>query len=162
MKKNALYWAERAERGIYWAVGVLLIIVAVIFLVFIIIEDFPLYFKGEFATATIKLFGQALLTLMIAQVVYTTVAFLKVGVLQVEPILVVGIIASVRRILILTAVVAGSAGEMDTTLTFRQDMVELSLLSITVLILAVAIYLVRKSKSFQPPDEAARQMGSSE
>ena len=41
-------------------------------------------------------------------------------------------------------------------------MVELSLLSITVLILAVAIYLVRKSKSFQPSDEAARQMGSSE
>jgi hypothetical protein len=112
MKKDALYWAERAERGIYWAVGALLVIVAIIFLVYIIMKGAPLYFKGEFATATIKLFDQALLTLMIAQVVYTTVAFLKVGVLQVEPILVVGIIASVRRILVLTAVVSGTAGKV--------------------------------------------------
>ena len=79
MKKDALYWAERAERGIYWAVGALLVVVAVVFLVFIIFKGVPLYFRGEFATATIKLFDQALLTLMIAQVVYTTVAFLEGG-----------------------------------------------------------------------------------
>ena len=137
--------------------GALLIIVASIFLVFIIAKGVPLYFKGEFATATIKLFDQALLTLMLAQVVYTTVAFLKVGLLQVEPILVVGIIASVRRILVLTAVVSGTAGKVGATLTFRQDMVEIGLLSLTVLILAVAIYLVRKSKSFLPSEESAKQ-----
>jgi len=157
MKKNALYWAERAERGIYWAVGILLIVVAVIFLVFIILDGFPLYFKGEFATATIKLFDQALLTLMLAQVVYTTVAFLKVGVLQVEPILVVGIIASVRRILVLTAVVSGTAGKVGATLTFRQDMVEIGLLSLIVLVLAVAIYLVRRSNNFVSSEDKKRQ-----
>jgi uncharacterized membrane protein (DUF373 family) len=157
MKKDALYWAERAERGIYWAVGAVLIIVASIFLIFIIAKGIPLYFKGDFATATIKLFDQALLTLMLAQVVYTTVAFLKVGLLQVEPILVVGIIASVRRILVLTAVVSGTAGKVGASLTFRQDMVEIGLLSLTVLILAVAIYLVRKSKSFLPSEESFKQ-----
>ncbi|MCF8127890.1 MAG: phosphate-starvation-inducible PsiE family protein [Deltaproteobacteria bacterium] len=157
MKKDALYWAERAERGIYWAVGAVLVIVAIIFLVYIIMKATPIYFKGEFATATIELFGQSLLTLMIAQVVYTTVAFLKVGVLQVEPILVVGIIASVRRILVLTAVVSGTAGKVGADLTFRQDMVEIGLLSLTVLILAVAIYLVRKSKSFLPSEESMKQ-----
>jgi len=31
MNKSALYWAERAERGIYWAVGTLLVVVAVIY-----------------------------------------------------------------------------------------------------------------------------------
>lgn len=157
MKKDALYWAERAERGIYWAVGALLVIVAIIFLVYIIMKGAPLYLKGEFATATIELFGQSLLTLMIAQVVYTTVAFLKVGVLQVEPILVVGIIASVRRILVLTAVVSGTAGKVGADLTFRQDMVEIGLLSVTVLILAIAIYLVRRSKSFLPSEESMKQ-----
>lgn len=157
MKKDAVYLAERAERGIYWAVGALLIVVAVIFLGFIIINGFPLYFKGEFATATIQLFDQALLTLMIAQVVYTTVAFLKVGVLQVEPILVVGIIASVRRVLVMTAVVSGTAGNVGATLNFRQNMVEIGLLSLTVLILAIAIYLVRKSKSFLSSDEKLRE-----
>jgi len=160
MKKDALYWAERAERGIYWGVGALLVLVAAIYLVFIIYKGFPLYFRGEFATATITLFGQALLTLMLAQVVYTTVAFLKVGVLQVEPILVVGIIASVRRILVLTAVVSGTAGKVGTDLTFRQDMVEIALLSITVLILAIAIYLVRKSKNGLSPSDKLRQNDS--
>ena len=162
MKKDALYWAERAERGIYWAVGALLIVVAVVFLVFIILSNFPLYFRGEFATATIKLFDQALLTLMIAQIVYTTVAFLKVGVLQVEPILVVGIIASVRRILVLTALMSGTAGKVGAGLSFREDMVEIGLLSLTVLILAIAIYLVRKSKSFLPPGDEMRQAGLTE
>ncbi len=157
MKKDALYWAERAERGIYWAVGALLVIVAVIFLVYIISKGAPLYLKGQFATATIELFGQSLLTLMIAQVVYTTVAFLKVGVLQVEPILVVGIIASVRRILVLTAVVSGTAGKVGADLTFRQDMVEIGLLSVTVLILAIAIYLVRRSKSFLSSKDEMRE-----
>ena len=152
MKKDAVYWAERAERGIYWAVGALLVVVAVVFLVFIIFKGVPLYFRGEFATATIKLFDQALLTLMIAQVVYTTVAFLKVGVLQVEPILVVGIIASVRRVLVMTAVVSGTAGNVGANLTFQENMVEIGLLSVTVLILAIAIYLVRKSKSFLSSD----------
>ncbi len=162
MKKDALYWAERAERGIYWAVGVLLIFVAVIFLVFIILSNFPRYFQGEIASATIKLFDQALLTLMIAQIVYTTVAFLKVGVLQVEPILVVGIIASVRRILVLTALMSGTAGKVGAGLSFREDMVEIGLLSLTVLILAIAIYLVRKSKSFLLPGDEMRQAGSTE
>ncbi len=133
--------------------GVLLIVVAVIFLVFVVVEGFSLYFKGEFAIATIKLFDQALLTVMLAQIVYTTVAFLKVGTLQVEPILVVGIIASVRRILVLTAVVAGTPGKVGASLTFRQSMMEIGLLSVTVLILAVAIYLVRKSKKFLPSGE---------
>ena len=162
MEKGALYWAERAERGIYWAVGALLIVVAVIYLVYIILSNFPLYFKGEFATATIKLFDQALLTLMIAQIVYTTVAFLKVGVLQVEPILVVGIIASVRRILVLTALMSGTAGKVGATLSFQEDMVEIGLLSLTVLILAVAIYLVRKSKHFLPADEDMGPAGPAE
>lgn len=155
MKKGALYWAERAERGIYWAVGALLIIVAIIFLVHIIMKATPLYLKGEFGTATIALFGEALLTLIIAQVVYTTVAFLKVGVLQVEPILVVGIIASVRRILVLTVVLSGTAGNTGSGLSFRENMVEISLLSFIVLILAIAIYLVRKSKSFRSPEKSA-------
>ena len=44
-----------------------------------------------------------LLVLMLAQIVYTTLAYLRLGQLQVEPVLVVGIIAVVRRILVVTA-----------------------------------------------------------
>ncbi|MGA8180848.1 MAG: phosphate-starvation-inducible PsiE family protein [Desulfobacterales bacterium] len=145
MKQNALFWAERAERGIYWLVGIVLIFTAAIYLVFTMWEGFSLYSAGNFASATIKLFDRSLLTLMIAQIVYTTLNFLKMGVLQVEPVLVVGIIAVVRRILVLTAVVSGSAKEMGSSLSFRDSMIELGLLSLTVLVLAVSVYLVRKN-----------------
>jgi len=66
--------------------------------------------------------------------------------LQVEPVLVVGIIAVVRRILVLTAVVSGTSGEMGLTITFEQSMMELGLLALTVLAVAVAVYLVRTGK----------------
>ena len=147
MKRDALYWAERAERGIYWAVGTTLVLAAVIFLAHVVVKGAALYLAGEFATATITLFDQALLTLMLAQIVYTTIIFLRVGVLRVEPVLVVGIIAAVRRILILTAVVSGTSSTHSSALTFEQSMIEIGLLSLTVLVLAVAIYLVHRAKA---------------
>ncbi|MCG6971580.1 MAG: phosphate-starvation-inducible PsiE family protein [Desulfobacterales bacterium] len=153
MEQKSLFWAERAERGIYWTVGIVLILTAAIYLVFTVWEGFSLYMAGHFASATIKLFDRSLLTLMIAQIVYTTLNFLKVGVLQVEPVLVVGIIAVVRRILVLTAVVSGTAKEMGASMSFRESMIELGLLSLTVLVLAVSVYLVRKNTVIETSQE---------
>jgi hypothetical protein len=59
---------------------------------------------------------------------------------------VVGIIAVVRRILVLTAVVSGTSGDIGLVITFEQSMIELGLLAVTVLVLAVAVYLVREGK----------------
>jgi uncharacterized membrane protein (DUF373 family) len=152
-RRNAVFWAEWAERGVYWIVGVVLILTAAIFLVFTMWEGVSLYLAGSFASATIQLFDRSLLTLMIAQIVYTTLSFLKVGVLQVEPVLVVGIIAVVRRILVLTAVVSGTAKDVGVNLNFQQNMIELGLLSLTVLVLAVSVYLVRKNRGVATAQE---------
>jgi uncharacterized membrane protein (DUF373 family) len=146
MKRDAIYWAERAERGIYWTVGTILVLSAAVFLVYTIREAFLAYTEGHFTSATIRAFDRSLLTLMLAQIVYTTLSYLRQGMLQVEPVLVVGIIAVVRRILVLTAVVSGTSGEMGLVITFEQSMTELGLLALTVLVLAVAVYLVRKGK----------------
>jgi uncharacterized membrane protein (DUF373 family) len=144
MRRDAIYWAERAERGIYWTVGTILVLSAAVFLVYTIREAVVGYSEGHFASATIRAFDRSLLTLMLAQIVYTTMSYLRQGKLQVEPVLVVGIIAVVRRILVLTAVVSGTSGDMGLVLTFEQSMIELGLLALTVLVLAVAVYLVRK------------------
>jgi hypothetical protein len=153
LKRNALFWAERAERGVYWIVGVVLILTAAIFLVFTMWEGVSLYLAGRYSSATIQLFDRSLLTLMIAQIVYTTLSFFKVGVLQVEPVLVVGIIAVVRRILVLTAVVSGTTKDVGVNLNFQQNMIELGLLSLTVLVLAVSVYLVRKNRGVATAQE---------
>jgi len=146
MKRDAIYWAERAERGIYWTVGTILVLSAAVFLVYTIREAVLAYAKGQFTSATIRAFDRSLLTLMLAQIVYTTLSYLRQGRLQVEPVLVVGIIAVVRRILVLTAVVSGTSEEMGLVITFEQSMIELGLLAATVLVLAVAVYLVRTGK----------------
>jgi uncharacterized membrane protein (DUF373 family) len=147
MKRDALYWAERAERGVYWSVGLILVLAAAVFLVYTVREGARAYLQGHVASGTIRLFDRSLVTLMLAQIVYTTLSFLREGVLQVEPVLVVGIIAVVRRILVLTVVVSGTTQDVGAGLTFQQSMLELGLLSLTVLVLAVAIYLVRRGKS---------------
>ena len=146
MKRSAIYLAERAERGVYWSVGGVLVFAAAVFLVYTIGEGVQNYLMGHIAAGTIRLFDRSLLTLMLAQIVYTTLSFLREGVLQVEPVLVVGIIAVVRRILVLTAVVSGTTQDLGATLTFQQSMLELGLLSVTVLVLAVSVYLVRKPR----------------
>lgn len=143
---TSLLMAERAERGVYWTVGAVLVLGATIFLGFTIYEAVVSYLANDFAGSTIRLFDRSLLTLMLAQIVYTTLGYLRSGVLQVEPVLVVGIIAVVRRILVLTAVVGGTAGNLATSVTFDQAMVELGLLAFTVLALAVAVYLIRRGQ----------------
>ena len=150
MKRTAIYWAERTERVIYWTVGAILVVSAGVFLVFTIREAVLAYLGGKFVSGTIRAFDRSLLTLMLAQIVYTTLSYLRQGVLQVEPVLVVGIIAVVRRILVLTAVVSGTSAEMGLVITFEQSMIELGLLAVTVLVLAVAVYLVRRGKGQNP------------
>ena len=154
--RGAVYWAERAERAVYWSVGALLILAAAVFLVFTITGGVQDYLQQQFASGTIRLFDRSLLTLMLAQIVYTTLSFLREGVLQVEPVLVVGIIAVVRRILVLTAVVSGTAPNLGAQLTFQQSMLELGLLALTVLVLSVAVYLVRRGK---PPAVSPKSTG---
>ena len=142
----SLALAERAERGVYWTVGAVLVLGATIFLGFTVYEAVVSYLGKDIAGGTIRLFDRSLLTLMLAQIVYTTLGYLRSGVLQVEPVLVVGIIAVVRRILVLTAVVGGTAGDLGSTVTFTQAMIELGLLAFTVLALSVAVYLVRRGQ----------------
>ncbi len=146
MKRDFLYWVERAERSLYWTVGVALILAAAVFIAYAIVEAGVSYLGGRFAVSTIELFDRSLLALMLAQIVYTTLNFLREGVLQVEPVLVVGIIGVVRRILVLTAVVSGTVSGIGAGLSFNQIMIELGLLSLTVLVLALAIFLVRRAQ----------------
>lgn len=140
-------WLERAERGVYWVVGIALILGATIFLGYSVWEAALGFAAGHVANATLRLFDRLLLVLMLAQIVYTTLGFLRVGTLQVEPVLVVGIIAVVRRILVVTAVMGGTMREAGSTAeTFQEIVLELGLLALTVLALAIAVYLLRGRK----------------
>lgn len=136
---------ELGERLIYWLVASLLVIGALIYLGYTVVRVAQAFMHVGFTEGTLELLNGSLLALMLAQVVYTTINFLETGLLHIEPVLIVGIIAAVRRILVMTATL--SAREMALpTVEFNQTMIELGILGGVTLALAIAIFLIRKQR----------------
>lgn len=136
---------ELGERLIYWLVASLLVIGALIYLGYTVVRVGQAFMHVGFTEGTLELLNGSLLALMLAQIVYTTINFLETGLLHIEPVLIVGIIAAVRRILVMTATL--SAREMALPVVeFNQTMVELGVLGGVTLAMAVAIFLIPKQR----------------
>jgi hypothetical protein len=101
------------------------------------------------AAQTLKVLNQLLIVLMVVEILHTVGISIRSHVLVTEPFLVVGLIASIRRILMITLeaatltkegawVTEGSSG------IFRSSMIELGLLGVLVLVLVVSIALLRR------------------
>jgi uncharacterized membrane protein (DUF373 family) len=98
-------------------------------------------------TTAVTVLDRILLTLIIAELVYTLRFVLRTHEIVVEPFLVIGLIAVVRRILIVTAQFERppAAGRALTNL-----LLELGLLGFLALALAVALALVRRYRASLP------------
>jgi hypothetical protein len=78
-------------------------------------------------------------------------ASIQTHVLACEPFLIVGMIATIRRILVVTLETSDRPTASDlhlgSTASFNNAMIELCVLGLLTLVLAVAIYLSRHSKA---------------
>jgi uncharacterized membrane protein (DUF373 family) len=106
--------------------------------------------NGAVEVAVVVL-DRILLTLIVAELVYTLRFVLRTHEIVVEPFLYIGLIAVVRRILIVTAEFERTAisGRALTNL-----LLELGLLGLLVPSLAIAIFLVRRSNGPRPVSES--------
>ena len=86
-----------------------------------------------------------LFTLMLVEILHTVRQSITSDQIPVEPFLIVGLIACVRRILIVTVDTANQSGVKD-PVHFQQAMIELGVLGSLVLVLIVSIYLSRRSR----------------
>ena len=86
-----------------------------------------------------------LFTLMLVEILHTVRQSITSDQIPVEPFLIVGLIASVRRILIVTVDVADQSKQADTE-HFVHSMIELGVLGGLTLVLILSIYLSRVSK----------------
>ena len=101
-----------------------------------------------------KVLDQLLLVLMLVEILHTVRISIRSHTLVSEPFLVVGLIASIRRILVITLEATdltkdgkwASGGES----IFRGAMLELGLLAALVMILVISITLLRRSNQTQP------------
>ena len=106
------------------------------------------------ATQTLRVLNELLIVLMLAEILHTVRISIRSHVLVTEPFLVVGLIASIRRILVISLEMATLGKELtwtgDNARVFRASMIELGLLSLLVLVLVFSITLLRR----HPPAQA--------
>jgi Phosphate-starvation-inducible E family len=103
--------------------------------------------------------------LMLIEILHTVRGSVRSGALTPEPFLIIGLIASIRNVLVITLkssgvtseALASSGGEM----LFRSSIVELAVLGALILIFVVAIYLLRRGHALTAANAAQAEQDRS-
>jgi len=138
------------EVAIYSILGILLSAAGILALAGAAKELWNAMIHWSVATGSFQILDQLLLVLMLVEILHTVRISIRSHTLVTEPFLVVGLIASIRRMLVITLEAAdltkegkwASGGEA----IFRASMIELGLLAALILILVFSITLLRRSK----------------
>jgi len=141
VKRDAYRILQAAETIIYLFAGLLIAAGAALLLVTTLVEGGENLLKGRYHEVALTLLDRVLLALMLAEILYTLVRFAREGGLEATPFLIIGIIAAVRRVLVLTAEAVEKFDLADPA--FLAVLAELGLLALLVVAFALAIRLVR-------------------
>ncbi len=133
------------EHWITMGIGAVLVVATLLLLTGSLAGLFDA-FKNWPSTSNIFLIVDKLLfTLMLVEILHTVRQSITSDQIAIEPFLIVGLIASVRRILIVTVEVSDKAKAADPT-QFDHAMIELGVLGMLTLVLILSIYLSRLSR----------------
>src|SRR5882724_10427214 len=102
---------------------------------------------SEIERKAIGILNTVLLVMMTMEIVYTVAISLKSHTLNAEPFLIIGSIAAIRRMLVITATSTEQEAHPE---QFHNMLVELGLLAATVVALATAIWILRYSANKYP------------
>lgn len=130
-------WLIIADDFIHIAVAVFLLVSALI-----ILGRTVLYFQEISTHSILSVINDVLFVLIIMEILWTVIRFLGRKSFSLGSFLIIGIIASIRRMLIVEAHM--SMGGEVTTEKFYHYMMEMGLSTVTVFILILAYYLVSK------------------
>jgi phosphate starvation-inducible membrane PsiE len=134
-----------AESGVLVLIGVALVLVAVL-LLYSSMHDLWEATQGgpaQIEHKAVEILNTVLLVMMTMEIVYTVAISLKSHTLNAEPFLIIGSIAGIRRMLVITA--TSTESEANAAM-FHNTLVELGLLAGTVVAMAVAICILRFSQ----------------
>ncbi len=151
-KAEAKPWTSKAakylglsESAVLVLIGGALVLVAVL-LLYSSMHDLLAAAQGgpkEIEHKSIEILNTVLLVMMTMEIVYTVAISLESHTLNAEPFLIIGSIAGIRRMLVITA----TSTESETNpAMFHNTLVELGLLAATVVAMSVAIWILRYSQ----------------
>jgi hypothetical protein len=141
-------YMAKAEVIVYSVLGILLFITALLTIANAGKMLWVAVGHWTITTDTLVVLDQLLVVLMMVEIMHTVRISIHSHVLVTEPFLVVGLIASIRRMLVITLEAAsltkGGAWSADGASIFRGSMMELGLLGLVILILVFSITLLRR------------------
>jgi phosphate starvation-inducible membrane PsiE len=142
----------QAESAVLILIGAVLVILAVMMLGGSVMQLFRAAQEGKIHVAAIEILDGVLLVMMTMEIVYTVAISLEAHALVAEPFLIIGAIAAIRRMLVITA--TSTRDEHVNPDVFRNTLIELALLAVIVVVMAIAISIMRKSQRYiTPPPE---------
>jgi hypothetical protein len=150
------FWRS-VEGGIYTAVACVLAVTAVVALAgcgLVLWQGVHTWNSGD---TMLRVIDRLLLVLMVVEILHTVRISIRSHVLVAEPFLIVGLIATIRRILVIALEAANvsdpQTGSAERETIFRESVIELGLLGLLVLVFVIAICLLRRSPA--APEEDA-------
>lgn len=141
---------SRFEDLVYVGLGLLLAYCAGALLVTSVAALLRSVAAGAPQQGILELLDRTLLILMFVELLYTVQVSFRAHALKPEPFLVVGLIATVRRILVVTAEFAQMVERSDAV--FHRAMLEVGLLTGMVLALVISLWMLRQKPA--PPGGA--------
>ncbi|MEA2461833.1 MAG: hypothetical protein QOH90_2010 [Actinomycetota bacterium] len=115
-----------------------------------VVYDFASHLgDGDITTLILELLDGLLLVFIITEIIHTIRAVIDEKVLVSEPFLVVGVVAAIRRLIVVSAQAKDLVGTPD----FKDAILEISVLTGTVLLLGTTIFLLRHTHQSEPRPE---------
>jgi uncharacterized membrane protein (DUF373 family) len=152
------HWVQGVASGFLWvehatyaALGVLLSLTALLALAAtaaLMWSSLPNW-NGE--ETILHVIDRLLFVLMLVEILHTVRASMRTGGLTCEPFLVVGLIASIRRVLVITLRSSQTTKENEMSdaaeRLFRASMEELVVLAVLITVMVIAIYILHRTRS---------------
>jgi hypothetical protein len=139
----------RIEIVVYVALGILLSVTALLALgsAALLLWEGMRDWSGT--SAIFLIVDRLMFVLMLIEILHTVRGSVRSGALTPEPFLIIGLIASIRFVLVITlkssGVTSEGHGSIEGEMLFRSSIVELGALGALILIFVVSIYLLRRS-----------------
>ncbi len=145
LPRGVAHYLALAERVVLVLIAIVLSVLAFLLLGAGVLALLNSVMGGTIRDQAIEILDTVLLVMMTMEIVYTVTLSLESHTLVAEPFLVIGAIAAIRRMLVITA----ESTKLETnpnTVFFQNTLWELALLGFIVIAMAAAIYILRRSE----------------
>lgn len=144
---------RRLEYAAYLLLGLMLATAAGLALVNAAASLYQALGNFRTGTAIVSSVDKLLFVFMLVEILHTVRASLSQGGLSAEPFLVVGLIASIRRVLVITMQTSqetkSSGWTPETQAMVHASMIELGMMAALILVMVVSIYLLHRARPGQ-------------